>query len=176
VNRSTAIIAIALIGSAAYGIWHQTSRKYDLGWDPQKTQYELYNTWFLSPVGDRTTLSGDTPGAITFSADGKYALVNTCGYNDHTLSVIDWQTGKVVDFQKVSRSSFGLAVSGTTVFSKRRSVGRKCLEPRYSNLEFSRRKTHGTRQDHLRLDSRPRQVCHRPTPEHERSLCSKRSV
>ena len=116
-NRKLTLAASILLGSLGYGVWHQMGRPYDLGWDAEKKQYELYNGWFLSPAGERTTLVGDTPGSIIFSEDGKLALVNTCGYNDHTLSVINWQTGKVLDSQKVARSSFGLAVRGSDVYS-----------------------------------------------------------
>ncbi len=116
-NRPIAFVALALVTTAAYGIWHQQARLHDLGWDADKKQFELYNGWFLSPAGERTTLVGDTPGTITFSSDGRFALVNTCGYNDHSLSVVDWKTGKVVDSHIVARSSFGLAVSQDTVYS-----------------------------------------------------------
>lgn len=116
-NRPIALAALALLGTLSFGIWQQALRPHDLGWDPSKQQYELYNGWFLSPEGERTTLKGDTPGTIAFSDDGRYALVNTCGYNDHTLSVIDWRTGQVVDSQKVSRSSFGLAVIGNKIYT-----------------------------------------------------------
>src|SRR5450432_3466177 len=100
-NRQIALAAFALFGSVAYGFWQHPDRPRDLGWDADKKQYELYNGWFLSPAGERTTLAGDTPGSIAFSEDGRYALVNTCGYNDHTLSVIEWRIGKVLDSQKV---------------------------------------------------------------------------
>ena len=116
-KRQIALVAVALVGTAAFGIWKHQGRLYDLGWDADKKQYELYNGWFLSPAGERTTLNGDTPGSIIFSSDGRYALVNTCGYNDHSLSVVDWQTGKIVDSHIVERSSFGLAVSGDKVYS-----------------------------------------------------------
>ena len=116
-KRQIALVAVALAGTAAFGIWKHQGRLNDLGWDADKKQYELYNGWFLSPAGERTTLNGDTPGSIVFSSDGRYALVNTCGYNDHSLSVIDWQTGKVIDSHTVDRSSFGLAVSGNKVYS-----------------------------------------------------------
>lgn len=113
----TSLAALVLVGSVAYGVKIQQNRAHDLGWDADKKQYELYNGWFLSPAGERTTLVGDTPGSMAFSEDGNYVLVNTCGYNDHTLSVIDWKTGKVTDSQKVARSSFGLAIVGNKVFS-----------------------------------------------------------
>ncbi len=128
-NRQIALATFVLLGSAAYGYWQHQARAHDLGWDAEKTQYELYNGWFLSPAGDRTTLSGDTPGSIVFSNDGKYALVNTCGYNDHTLNVVDWQTGKVVDSQKVARSSFGIAVAGNMVFTSGGASGGKAEYP-----------------------------------------------
>ncbi len=116
-NRPIALVSLALVTSAAYGLWLHQTHSTGLGWDADKKQYKLYNGWFLSPAGDRTTLVGDTPGGITFSEDGQYALVNTCGYNDHTINVIDWKTGKVVDTHTVPRSSFGLTVVGNTVYS-----------------------------------------------------------
>ena len=116
-KRQIALVSLALVGTVSFGVWKHQGRMNDLGWDAEKKQYKLYNGWFLSPAGDRTTLDGDTPGAIVFSDDGRYALVNTCGYNDHSLSVVDWQTGKVIDSHKVDRSSFGLAVSGKKVYS-----------------------------------------------------------
>lgn len=116
-NRKLLLASLVLVSTASYGFLVAQSRLHDLGWDAGKKQFELANGWFLSPKGERTTLVGDTPGSIVFTSDGKYALVNTCGYNDHTLSVIDWQTGKVVDSQKVPRSSFGLATVGDKVYS-----------------------------------------------------------
>ena len=116
-KRSLTLAAVALLGTLAFGIWMHQDRPHDLGWDAERKQFKLYNGWFLSPAGERTTLVGDTPGTIIFSEDGKYAFVNTCGYNDHTLSVIDWHTGKVVDSHKVARSSFGIAVVGNNVYT-----------------------------------------------------------
>lgn len=115
-KRSSIFAAVILSTASALGVFVQV-RKNDLGWDAGKTRFKLYNGWFLSPVGKRVTLNGDMPGAIVFSEDGKYALVGTHGYNDHSLTVIDRQTGEITDSQKVERSSFGLAVVGETVLS-----------------------------------------------------------
>lgn len=116
-----------LSAASALGVFVQVRRN-DLGWDAGKTRYKLYNGWFLSPVGKRVTLNGDMPGSIVFSSDGRYILVGTHGYNDHSLTVIDRQTGEITDSKKVARSSFGLAVIGDTVLSSGgRSAGTAAL-------------------------------------------------
>lgn len=115
--KKSLVFAVAgLVAASALGVFVQV-RKNDLGWDAGKTRYKLYNGWFLSPVGKRVTLNGDMPGSIVFSADGKYALVGTHGYNDHSLTVIDRATGEISDSKKVDRSSFGLAVVGETILT-----------------------------------------------------------
>jgi len=116
---------ICLIGTASFGVLRGVNKPWGLGWNADKTQYKLYNGWFLSPTGERTTLDGDMPGPIVFSPDGRYAIVATSGYNNHSISVIDWRSGKVTDSQVVARSSFGLCVRGNTVLSSGgRSMGK----------------------------------------------------
>lgn len=112
-----AIAALLVVTTGALAVHQQLRRALDLGWNNAHTKYELYNGWFLSPAGKATTLSGDTPGAMVFSSDGRYVIVNTCGYNGHTLNVIDWRTGEVVDSHPVSRNSFGMAVRGDTIYT-----------------------------------------------------------
>lgn len=116
-KRLLLFASIAVVVTASSAMYVLSTRKNDLGWDEAKTQYKLYNGWFLSPEGERTTLDGDMPGPIVFSQDGRYALVATSGYNNHTLSVLDVKTGEITDSQKVVRSSFGLAIAGDTVYS-----------------------------------------------------------
>lgn len=126
-KRSFILAAVILSAASALGVLVQV-RKNDLGWDAAKSQYKLYNGWFLSPVGKRVTLNGDMPGSIVLSTDGRYILVGTHGYNDHSLTVIDRQTQEITDSKKVDRSSFGLAVVGDTVYSSGgRSAGTAAL-------------------------------------------------
>ena len=115
-RRSLIVTAVVLSAASALGVFVQVGKN-GPGWDGAKTRYKLYNGWFLSPVGRRVTLDGDMPGPIVLSSDGRYALVGTHGYNDHSLTVIDRQTGEISDSKKVNRSSFGLAVAGDLVLS-----------------------------------------------------------
>jgi DNA-binding beta-propeller fold protein YncE len=125
VRRFISFAAVTVLVSASFAVLVYSNRKNDIGWDDAKSQYKLYNGWFLSPEGDRVTLDGDMPGPIVFSEDGRFAIVGTSGYNDHSLSVIDWRTGVITDFHKVLRSSFGLAIKGNDIlFSGGRSEGK----------------------------------------------------
>ncbi len=55
----------------------------------------LPNGWQITPAGTPIALPGDLPLKMLFSPDGKYLLVNTGGYHDHGVSVIDPATLKV---------------------------------------------------------------------------------
>src|SRR5437879_10571799 len=52
-------------------------------------QVVLPNAWKISPAGHATKLPGDMPMRMIFTRDGKHLLVNTGGYNEHGMSVID---------------------------------------------------------------------------------------
>lgn len=82
------------------------------GWNGAHTQFTLPNGWRVSPVGQAVTLPGDMPGNILVLPDGKRALVNTCGFHDHSLNLIDLTTGKVLDSVIMPRSWIGLALAG----------------------------------------------------------------
>jgi DNA-binding beta-propeller fold protein YncE len=123
-KRILFIVTFILISFAGAAVWIKF-KGIDLGWDQSETRFKLYNGWFLSPEGKRISLVGDTPGPICLSEDSRYAIVGTSGYNDHSLTVLDLQTGQITDSQIVSRSSFGLAIKGSTVYSSGgRSEGR----------------------------------------------------
>ena len=49
----------------------------------------LPNGWHVTPAGTPIALPGDLPLKMVFSPDGRYLLVNTAGYHDHSVSVID---------------------------------------------------------------------------------------
>lgn len=129
-KRQIVIVLALIAGTFTFAVLKQMPR-WDLGWNPSKTQFRLYNGWLLSPVGNRTELDGDMPGQIVFSEDGRYAVVATSGYNDHSISVIDWQSGVITDSHKVARSSFGLCVHGDEVLS---SGGRTMGSKAYSDI------------------------------------------
>jgi hypothetical protein len=73
-------------------------------------QIRLFNGWGLSPVGQAIELPGDMPARILFSSDSKYLFVNTTGFNEHGVSVIDLATSRVVQHVDLLKSWIGLAV------------------------------------------------------------------
>ena len=73
-------------------------------------QIRLFNGWGLSPAGKAIELPGDLPARILFSSDSKYLFVNTTGFNEHGVSVIDLATSRVVQHVDLLKSWIGLAV------------------------------------------------------------------
>ncbi len=82
------------------------------------TGTRLPNGWHLTPAGTHIPLAGDLPLKMIFSPDGKYLLVNTGGYHNHSVSVLDPQTGKIVSSIDVDKDWAGLCFdsAGQTVY------------------------------------------------------------
>src|SRR5580658_7002810 len=72
-------------------------------------QTRLFNGWGLSPAGDAIELPGDMPARILVSADSKYLFVNTTGFNELGVSVIELATRRVVQHVDLLKSWIGLA-------------------------------------------------------------------
>jgi len=70
----------------------------------------LPNGWKLSPAGKATQLAGDMPTQMLLTADGKYLLTATGGYNEHGISVIEVASGKLVDHAKVPATFAGMCI------------------------------------------------------------------
>ncbi len=68
----------------------------------------LPNGWHLTPAGIPIALPGDLPLKMLFSPDGKYLLVNTGGYHDHGVSVIDPKTLKVTQSVNLGKDWAGM--------------------------------------------------------------------
>lgn len=73
----------------------------------------LPNGWKLSPAGKATQLAGDMPTQMLLTADGKYLLTATGGYNEHGISVIEVASGKLVDHAKVPATFAGMCIDPT---------------------------------------------------------------
>lgn len=96
----------------------------------------LPNGWKISPAGKNVTLAGDMPLRVLPLTDGHRALVLTGGYHDHSLSIVDFASGKVLQSLELGKNWAGLAIdsAGSTIYI---SGGGKA--PR--NLENALRKT-----------------------------------
>ncbi len=68
----------------------------------------LPNGWELSPAGNIVDLPGDFPQNVEFLEGGKYALVNTAGFHDHSLNLIEVASGKLVQTIGVPTAWIGL--------------------------------------------------------------------
>jgi len=86
--------------------------------DGNGTGTRLPNGWHLTPAGTHIPLPGDLPLKMIFSPDGRYLLVNTGGYHNHSVSVIDPKTNKIVSSVDVDKDWAGLCFdpSGRTVY------------------------------------------------------------
>lgn len=112
--KRAAIYALFLIGGVValaaplrFGLFDNEARH--PGWNPEKTQYTLFNGWKLSPVGRGISLPGDMPGNIVVLEGGRQALVNTCGFHDHSLNLVDLEKGTINQSVPFERSWIGLA-------------------------------------------------------------------
>jgi len=86
--------------------------------DGNGTGTRLPNGWHLTPAGTHIHLPGDLPLKMIFSPDGKYLLVNTGGYHNHSVSVINPKTNTVISSVDVDKDWAGLCFdpSGRTVY------------------------------------------------------------
>jgi YVTN family beta-propeller protein len=76
------------------------------------SQTRLFNGWGLSPAGDPVELPGDMPARILVSQDSKFLFVNTTGFNEHGVAVIDLAKRRVVSHVDLLKSWIGLAALG----------------------------------------------------------------
>src|SRR5215831_13963742 len=90
--RALAIGAVAIAGIALIADKVKQERKYVL---PNKLSMEgrttLPNGWRITPAGRHIKLPGDLPMKMIVTADDKL-IVNTAGWHDHTVNVIDLKT------------------------------------------------------------------------------------
>jgi YVTN family beta-propeller protein len=70
----------------------------------------LPSGWKVSPAGTGIKLAGDMPTKMLLTADGKYLLTATGGYNEHGISVVDVDTGEMVSHAKVKQTFAGLCI------------------------------------------------------------------
>src|SRR6516165_172905 len=97
-NRTVVTIfvaAIALVGIALIADKSKQERHYLL---PNKLSSEgrttLPNGWRVTPAGRHIPLPGDLPMKMIVTGDGKL-LVNTAGWHNHTVNLIDLKTEKL---------------------------------------------------------------------------------
>ncbi len=99
------IVSLAACFSVFASLWAEESPSRPGATDKG---FVLPNGWTIAPAGRQVPLT-DLPLNIVPLADGKHVLTATSGYNKHELSLIELESGRVVDKQTVLQSWFGLA-------------------------------------------------------------------
>jgi YVTN family beta-propeller protein len=69
----------------------------------------LPNGWRITPAGTHIELPGDLPMKMQLTADGSQLLVNTGGYHDHSISVLDSASKRVSSSLDVTKTWDGMA-------------------------------------------------------------------
>lgn len=72
------------------------------------------NGWRITAEGKFVELPGDMPTTIIPLPDGRRALVNTCGYHDHSVSLVDIESQKILDKVIVPRLWIGMSFDPAT--------------------------------------------------------------
>src|SRR5262249_3300769 len=70
--------------------------------------------WKITPAGQQVKLPGDMVMKIIVSPDGKTVFANTAGWHDHSVNMIDAQTGKVAESMDVAKVWAGMAMNPAT--------------------------------------------------------------
>ena len=113
-----ALAAIATVGLIADRSTHE--RKYVLP-DHIATDGKMIlpNGWRVTPAGRHIKLPGDLPMKMIVTSDGKL-LVNTAGWHDHDVNVIDIKTEKLEQTFDIGKNWDGMSLdpaSGTVFIS-----------------------------------------------------------
>src|SRR5262249_40078766 len=74
----------------------------------------LPNGWKITPAGQQVQLPGDMVMKIIVSPDGKTVFANTAGWHDHSVNVVDAQTGKVAEGVNVGKEWTGMGMNPAT--------------------------------------------------------------
>ena len=126
-NRVVAVVAAALLSAASTLVIAETTQPSAPPVQQQQLQANvlldggqvvLPNAWKISPAGKATKLPGDMPERMIFVGGGKYLLVNTGGYNEHGIAVLDAATGQLLHHVKVPRTFVGMCADakGETIY------------------------------------------------------------
>jgi YVTN family beta-propeller protein len=71
----------------------------------------LPNAWRITPAGRQVRLPGDMAMKILVSSDGQQAFVNTAGWHDHSVSMIDVNAVKIAATVDVWKDWIGMALN-----------------------------------------------------------------
>jgi YVTN family beta-propeller protein len=74
----------------------------------------LPNGWRVTPAGRHIRLPGDLPMKMLIAPDGKSLLVNTGGFHDHSVNIIDLASEKLTESINVGKNWAGMCLDPKT--------------------------------------------------------------
>ena len=116
-NRKPLVLALSLtcILGLAYSAKRAADAARHLPNQPDSTgALTLPNGWRITPAGKHIELPGDLPMKMYVTPDGASLLVNTGGYHDHSVVLIDIKTQKPAATLDVVKTWDGMAVDAAT--------------------------------------------------------------
>lgn len=102
------LICLMLLVLAMSGCLNRSKRALQPGLVKDGTLVVLPNTWRITPAGRQVRLPGDMAMKIVVSADGQHAFVNTAGWHDHSVSMIDVNAARLVATVDVWKDWIGM--------------------------------------------------------------------
>jgi len=108
------LTGLLLLALASFGARGSRSEGESSPGMPGNAERSLPNGWRISPAGRQIALSGDLVLKMLVTPDGKHLLVNTAGYHDHAVSLIDLETQTVHASVNVLKDWAGLALDAAT--------------------------------------------------------------
>jgi YVTN family beta-propeller protein len=118
-NRKLAVVlGVVLVGSAsvAGGRAYISRRAATTTPGPSANGHSmtLPNGWRISPAGKQIDLPGDLVFKMLLTPDGKGLVVNTGGFHDHGVTLIDLQTDRIKSTINVWKDWAGMAMDSAT--------------------------------------------------------------
>ena len=109
-NRIAAFCAGGLVSAVVLSaVAFQMSRiAQKPGWLPDHSAYILPNGWNITPAGAGIDLPGDMPGTFIQLKNSNRAVINTCGYHDHSISLIDLTTKQILSTVSLKQNWVGV--------------------------------------------------------------------
>lgn len=118
-----ALIAVPVLAAGVFAGAHRAAtqknvRVPDVPLGPGGNATVLPNGWQVTPAGRHIALPGDMPLTILLTPDGKSLLVNTAGYHNHSVSLIDIASETLTQSVDVGSDWAGMSLSpdGAQVF------------------------------------------------------------
>lgn len=100
---------LAVLTAGVSVAYQQMKPRLKPGPDPSGRGITLPTGWRITPAGRQIPLPGDMAMKIIVSPDGQQAVVNTAGWHDHSVNLIDIGAGRLAGTINVAKDWTGMA-------------------------------------------------------------------